>query len=459
MPSYKLHYFNARGFAEISRLLFAAAGVEYEDIRYDGETWREAKKKMPYGVVPVLEVDGEMIGQSFAIAKYLARTFGFNGSNSMEEAKIDEMIEHTRDMMKDFIGVHFEKDEDKKKELLKEMQDIKIPKHLGNFEKVLCKNKGGDGFCVGDKLSIADIQLFHVLGWVSEQEKVLATFPKCLAFFGRIKEIPRIKEWLEKRPVTTNYALPAWYCPRHLLFYGASLRTRACCHTCGDRPDILSLQNRYRPRPGNISRFFNMPSYKLHYFNARGFAEISRLIFAAAGVEYEDIRYDRETTWPAAKAQMPHGTVPVLEIDGVKLTQSFAIAKYLATIYGFNGSNPMETARIDEACEHTRDLMKDFIVVHQEKDDVRKAELEKNFQEVKLPVHMEKLEKELTKNNNGKGFFVGDKLSLADLAVMQILSWMPEAVASYPNLKALLERVENFPGIKEWVAKRPKTAM
>ncbi|XP_064627122.1 S-crystallin SL11-like [Lineus longissimus] len=203
MPSYKLHYFNARGFAEISRLLFAAAGVEYDDIRYDRVSWPEAKTHMPYGVVPVLEVDGERICQSFAIAKYLARTFGFNGSNSMEEAKIDEMIEHTRDMMKDFMGVHFEKDEDKKNELLKEMQEVILPKHFEIFEKALCKNKGGDGFCVGDKLSIADIQLFHVLGWVSEQKEVLATFSKCLAFFGRIKEIPRIKEWLEKRPVTT----------------------------------------------------------------------------------------------------------------------------------------------------------------------------------------------------------------------------------------------------------------
>jgi glutathione S-transferase len=31
---------------------------------------------MPHGTVPVLEIDGEILTESYAIAKYLARTFG-----------------------------------------------------------------------------------------------------------------------------------------------------------------------------------------------------------------------------------------------------------------------------------------------------------------------------------------------------------------------------------------------
>ena len=34
-----------------------------------------------------------------------------------------------------------------------------------------------------------------------------------------------------------------------------------------------------------------MSEYKLHYFNIRGLAELARLVFAAAGQEYQDIRY------------------------------------------------------------------------------------------------------------------------------------------------------------------------
>ncbi len=72
-----------------------------------------------------------------------------------------------------------------------------------------------------------------------------------------------------------------------------------------------------------------MSTYKLYYFNVRGRGEIARLIFAAAGQQYEDIRYEHDQ-WPAHKAEMPLVQMPVLEVDGVKLPQSGAIARFLA---------------------------------------------------------------------------------------------------------------------------------
>jgi len=39
MPSYKLYYFNGRGAAEPIRIIFAQAGVQYEDIRFQGDDW------------------------------------------------------------------------------------------------------------------------------------------------------------------------------------------------------------------------------------------------------------------------------------------------------------------------------------------------------------------------------------------------------------------------------------
>lgn len=44
-----------------------------------------------------------------------------------------------------------------------------------------------------------------------------------------------------------------------------------------------------------------MPSYKLTYFNGKGRAEVTRLIFAQAGVEYEDVRIEIPD-WPKYKA-------------------------------------------------------------------------------------------------------------------------------------------------------------
>ena len=43
-PKYKLTYFDAMGRAEITRLVFAQAGLEYEDHRINRADWPELKK-------------------------------------------------------------------------------------------------------------------------------------------------------------------------------------------------------------------------------------------------------------------------------------------------------------------------------------------------------------------------------------------------------------------------------
>ena len=43
MSGYKLYYFPVRGRGETSRLSFAAANIEFEDIRLDGEAWAKEK--------------------------------------------------------------------------------------------------------------------------------------------------------------------------------------------------------------------------------------------------------------------------------------------------------------------------------------------------------------------------------------------------------------------------------
>ena len=45
------------------------------------------------------------------------------------------------------------------------------------------------------------------------------------------------------------------------------------------------------------------PKYTLHYFNVRGRGEFIRLIFAAAGVQYEDHRIE-QADWPALKSSV-----------------------------------------------------------------------------------------------------------------------------------------------------------
>ena len=46
MPAYKVCYFDATGLAEMLRLMFAEAGVQFEDVRYkwiDSDDWPKNK--------------------------------------------------------------------------------------------------------------------------------------------------------------------------------------------------------------------------------------------------------------------------------------------------------------------------------------------------------------------------------------------------------------------------------
>ena len=51
---YSLHYFNGRGRAEATRLIFIQAGQKFEDVRHTHDEWAKMKSKMPLGQMPVL---------------------------------------------------------------------------------------------------------------------------------------------------------------------------------------------------------------------------------------------------------------------------------------------------------------------------------------------------------------------------------------------------------------------
>ena len=53
MPQYKLYYFNAKGRAEVCRLIFAAADVEYEDVRMEREKFQPLKPSKSYRSGPI----------------------------------------------------------------------------------------------------------------------------------------------------------------------------------------------------------------------------------------------------------------------------------------------------------------------------------------------------------------------------------------------------------------------
>lgn len=53
---------------------------------------------MPFGKVPVLEVDGKKLHQSATICRYLAKQCGLAGKNDWESAEIDATVDTIHDL-------------------------------------------------------------------------------------------------------------------------------------------------------------------------------------------------------------------------------------------------------------------------------------------------------------------------------------------------------------------------
>ncbi|CAH3190131.1 unnamed protein product [Porites evermanni] len=94
-----------------------------------------------------------------------------------------------------------------------------------------------------------------------------------------------------------------------------------------------------------------------------------------------------------------------------------------------------------------------------------KEELKKEFYGTTLPPRLEKFEALLKNRDEGKGFFLGEKLSYADITFFDFFNSfhskgkedVPGELEKFPLLVEHYKRVLNVPEINEWVKKRPVT--
>ncbi|XP_048729241.1 hematopoietic prostaglandin D synthase-like [Ostrea edulis] len=201
MTKYTLHYFNLKGRGEIVRLMLVAAGVDFEDHRVEREEWPKLKPTMPAGQMPVLEVDGKKYCQSLAIARYVAREYGMAGASSTEQLLIDQVVDTVNDLLTDMVKPIFEQDATRKAEMMKKLNEETVPRVMGILLNFL-EGNGGQYF-VGTKLSLADVYFMDVVSRILDQDsKILDKFPKLAANLKSTQSLPKIADYLAKRPKT-----------------------------------------------------------------------------------------------------------------------------------------------------------------------------------------------------------------------------------------------------------------
>ena len=89
-----------------------------------------------------------------------------------------------------------------------------------------------------------------------------------------------------------------------------------------------------------------MTAATLTYFYGRGRAETTRWMLAATDVDFQNIaiRTPQELSALRESGKLPFDQMPLLEIDGHRLSQSSAMIRYLArrgNLYGNNDTDAM----------------------------------------------------------------------------------------------------------------------
>ncbi|XP_036358739.1 S-crystallin SL20-1-like [Octopus sinensis] len=217
-----------------------------------------------------------------------------------------------------------------------------------------------------------------------------------------------------------------------------------------------------------------MPSYTLYYFNGRGRAEVLRMLFSAAGVQFQDKRIEF-SEWSHYKSKAPCRCLPYLEIDSAtKIPESMAISRYLAREFGFHGRTNMDIFRVDYICDCFYDIFHDYMrwfhekhgrfrtgccpslsscIHHHDRDNDMKLRYIDTCRRI-LPF----LEMTLGSFNGGKQYFMGEQIMLCDMMCYCCLEGPmrdnPSLMNGYPNLMALRQRVSSHPKISMYLKKR-----
>jgi len=209
----KLYYFKIPFWrAEVTRLALFIGDVPFKDYRVEGKEIDNLKETgllpnnqiAPFKQLPVLDVDGKIIAQTGAIARFCGKLSGlYPKDDDFKAAQIDQIIEAAQDInyLVTLSG------RDKEKERLALARKILATKHLPKWfqylENLLAENKDSN-FFVGNKISIADLAIWRLLGWLSSglldgvPANILEPYEKLNKLREEVYKHPKVNEWMLK---------------------------------------------------------------------------------------------------------------------------------------------------------------------------------------------------------------------------------------------------------------------
>lgn len=190
---------------------------------------------------------------------------------------------------------------------------------------------------------------------------------------------------------------------------------------------------------------------RIHSFPLSGHAHRVELFASLAGIAHEVITVnlaEGEHKQAPFLALSPAGQVPVIEDGNVVVTDSNAILVYLARKYApsFIPQDPEQEAAVQKFLSMAAGEIA-FGPAAARLITVFGAGLDADFAAATATTVLKKLEAHMA----GREFLVGDKPTIADVAIYSYTAHAPEGNVSlepYPNVRRLLANIESLQGFK-----------
>jgi glutathione S-transferase len=206
MAKLKLTYFDFHGGrGEPARLAMSIGGVAFEDDRVQPSDWERRKADTPFGALPVLEVDGQVVAQSNAINRYVGKLADLYPSDPWQAALCDEVMEAVEDINTK-IGATFSLPEEQKKAQRTALVEGPIPFYLTRLQQRL-EAHGGQYFAA-NRLTVADLKVFvwirHLKSGALDHvptDLIDRVAPKLVEHYERVKNDARISDYYAKHGV------------------------------------------------------------------------------------------------------------------------------------------------------------------------------------------------------------------------------------------------------------------
>jgi len=188
---------------------------------------------------------------------------------------------------------------------------------------------------------------------------------------------------------------------------------------------------------------------KLHYFPGRGRAETTRWMLAINQIKFNNIPIETPEMLLDLRdsRKLPFDQMPLLEIDGLNLSQSSAMVRYLARKGGYYGRRDEDAVW----CDMIAGAVSDF----------GETALQAAFQPTKgiaikaLQERFNKFGPRFENRLNESGLCAGNKLTFSDVllaeALNSYLEWIPNILDKTPFLNDLYKKVISTPGISHYL--------